>query len=132
MADKPAAVRAALPVNNDPGRAAPDVRPGALIVGDSGVGKSESALELICRGHRFVTDDVVQIVGTPAAGSSRLAPAVSRFFMEIRGLGIINIRRSSGRRSIALAVAHRPGRPAEEMAPRLRVRPPRPACPGTT
>lgn len=63
---------------------------GVLIVGDSGVGKSESALELISRGHRFVSDDVTEcwvsqgkLMGKP--------PDISRNFMEIRGLGVINI-----------------------------------------
>jgi HPr kinase/phosphorylase len=75
---------------------------GVLIVGDSGVGKSESALELICRGHRFVTDDVVQVVRKVRGRVVGRAPSVSRFFMEIRGLGIINIREIFGPRSIAL------------------------------
>jgi HPr kinase/phosphorylase len=74
---------------------------GTLILGDSGIGKSESALELISRGHQFVADDVVQI--RKAAGGDLLgtAPALSRNFMEIRGLGIINIRAIFGPRSIA-------------------------------
>ncbi len=73
---------------------------GVLIIGDSGVGKSESALELIARGHRFVTDDVVQV--RRAAGGRLIgrAPSISRHFMEIRGLGIINIRQIFGPRSI--------------------------------
>jgi HPr kinase/phosphorylase len=75
---------------------------GVLIVGDSGVGKSESALELVCRGHRFVTDDVVQIVRSARGRVVGRAPSLSRFFMEIRGLGIINIRQIFGPRSIAL------------------------------
>jgi HPr kinase/phosphorylase len=73
---------------------------GVLIIGDSGIGKSESALELIARGHRFVTDDVVH-VGKAAGG--RLigkAPVLSRYFMEIRGLGIINIKEIFGPKSI--------------------------------
>jgi HPr kinase/phosphorylase len=73
---------------------------GVIIVGDSGIGKSESGLELVSRGHRFISDDVVD-VARPAAG--RLvgkAPALSRYFMEIRGLGIINIREIFGARSI--------------------------------
>jgi len=74
---------------------------GVLIVGDSGVGKSESALELVARGHRFVTDDVVQVRKTSGGRVVGRAPAVSRFFMEIRGLGIINIREIFGPRSIS-------------------------------
>jgi HPr kinase/phosphorylase len=75
---------------------------GVLIVGDSGVGKSESALELVCRGHRFVTDDVVRIVRVVRGRVIGRAPEVSRFFMEIRGLGIINIREIFGPSRIAL------------------------------
>jgi len=75
---------------------------GVLIVGDSGVGKSESALELVCRGHRFVTDDVVRIVRVVRGRVIGRAPEVSRFCMEIRGLGIINIREIFGPSRIAL------------------------------
>lgn len=74
---------------------------GTLILGDSGIGKSESALELISRGHRFVADDVVQIRKTSDGDLVGTAPALSRNFMEIRGLGIINIRAIFGPRSIA-------------------------------
>jgi HPr kinase/phosphorylase len=72
---------------------------GVLIVGDSGVGKSESALELIARGHRFVSDDtvVVRRQGGRLAGSP---PALGRHFMEVRGLGIINIKAIFGRKAI--------------------------------
>jgi HPr kinase/phosphorylase len=73
---------------------------GILILGDSGVGKSESALELISRGHLFVSDDVVQIqkdAGGKLVGS---AAPLSRNFMEIRGLGIINIQKIFGDKSI--------------------------------
>ncbi len=74
---------------------------GTLILGDSGIGKSESALELIARGHQFIADDVVQIRLTPRGELIGTAPALSRNFMEIRGLGIINIRAIFGPRSIA-------------------------------
>jgi HPr kinase/phosphorylase len=74
---------------------------GVLIVGDSGIGKSESALELIARGHRFVSDDAVQVERTPSGRLIAKAPAMSRFFMEIRGLGIINIKEIFGTRSIS-------------------------------
>jgi len=64
---------------------------GVLILGESGVGKSESALELILRGHRLVSDDTVTIrrVGALLSGTG---PEVSRYHMELRGLGIINIK----------------------------------------
>jgi len=64
---------------------------GVLILGESGVGKSESALELILRGHRLVSDDTVSVrrVGSLLNGTG---PEVSRYHMELRGLGIINIK----------------------------------------
>ncbi len=73
---------------------------GVLILGDSGVGKSESALELISRGHLFVSDDVVQIKKDLDGNLVGSAPPLSRDFMEIRGLGIINIKRIFGNKSI--------------------------------
>ncbi|HAE62291.1 MAG TPA: hypothetical protein DCG38_08180 [Eubacteriaceae bacterium] len=64
---------------------------GMLITGSSGVGKSETALELIKRGHRLITDDVVEIkkIGDGLIGTS---PDILRQYMEIRGIGIIDIR----------------------------------------
>jgi HPr kinase/phosphorylase len=73
---------------------------GLLILGDSGVGKSESALELISRGHRFVCDDLVQVQKNEKGKIVGSAPALSRNFMEIRGLGIINIKKIYGVESI--------------------------------
>ncbi len=73
---------------------------GVLIIGDSGIGKSECALELICRRHRFVSDDVTQIVKMANNKLIGSAPSLSRDFMEIRGLGIINIRRIFNPKSI--------------------------------
>jgi len=74
---------------------------GTLILGDSGIGKSESALELIARGHKFISDDVVQIRKAADGQLIGMAPSLSRNFMEIRGLGIINIRQIFGPRSVA-------------------------------
>ncbi|MBU1338341.1 MAG: hypothetical protein KKD56_04650 [Acidobacteria bacterium] len=68
---------------------------GILIVGDSGVGKSETALELILRGHHFISDDVTQVFKESGQVMGR-APELSRDFMEIRGMGIINIRHIFG------------------------------------
>ncbi|MBM3310324.1 MAG: hypothetical protein FJY80_02330 [Candidatus Aminicenantes bacterium] len=76
---------------------------GVLIVGDSGVGKSESALELISRGHKFVSDDVVEVRRTRGGRLVGRAPSLGRFFMEIRGLGIINIRAIFGPRATLAA-----------------------------
>ncbi len=68
---------------------------GILIVGKSGVGKSETALELIKRGHRLVADDVVEIKRVEE-GLRGEAPELIRHFMEIRGIGIIDIERLYG------------------------------------
>jgi len=65
---------------------------GVLIIGDSGIGKSECALELISRGHLFVSDDVTCFVKEGSEELLGSAPEFSRNFMEIRGLGIINIK----------------------------------------
>jgi len=74
---------------------------GTLIIGDSGIGKSESALELVSRGHVFVADDVVRIRKNQAGDLIGRAPEVSHNFMEIRGLGIINIKEIFGARAVA-------------------------------
>jgi HPr kinase/phosphorylase len=74
---------------------------GTLILGDSGIGKSESALELVSRGHKFIADDVVRIRKTGDGTLYGTPPSLSRNFMEIRGLGIINIREIFGSRSVA-------------------------------
>ena len=68
---------------------------GILIIGESGVGKSETALELIKRGHRLVADDVVEIrkIEGELRGQS---PQLVRYFMEIRGIGILDIERLYG------------------------------------
>jgi HPr kinase/phosphorylase len=75
---------------------------GVLIIGESGVGKSETALELVVRGHRFVSDDVIHVRRDARGRLIGRAPRLSRFFMEIRGLGIIHIRETFGPRAIAL------------------------------
>ncbi|MCA1594671.1 MAG: HPr(Ser) kinase/phosphatase, partial [Acidobacteria bacterium] len=65
---------------------------GVLIEGESGVGKSECALDLIVRGHRLVSDDVVDVRRTGAEQLMGSAPELLREHIEIRGLGILNIR----------------------------------------
>ncbi len=70
---------------------------GVLIIGDSGVGKSESALELISRGYKFISDDVTLIKKTAQGTLLGSAPEVSQNFMEIRGLSIINIEQIFGK-----------------------------------
>lgn len=69
---------------------------GVLITGESGVGKSETALELVKRGHRLVADDVVDIRQVADERLVGEAPEIVRHFMEIRGIGIIDIKRMYG------------------------------------
>ncbi|MBS4537411.1 HPr kinase/phosphorylase [Clostridium sp. D2Q-11] len=69
---------------------------GVLIVGKSGVGKSETALELIKRGHRLVADDAVEITKRDEGVLKGKAPELIRHFLEIRGIGILDIKRLYG------------------------------------
>jgi len=69
---------------------------GVLLVGESGIGKSETALELVKRGHRLVADDAVEIVRTSDQQLVGKAPLSVRHFMEIRGVGIIDVRQMFG------------------------------------
>lgn len=73
---------------------------GVLIVGDSGVGKSETAVELIKRGHRLVADDAVEIRKVSNHSLVGSSPENIRYFLEMRGIGIINARRLFGMGSI--------------------------------
>ena len=75
---------------------------GVLILGDSGVGKSETAVELIKRGHRLVADDAVEIKKTGSKTIVGSAPDNIRHFIELRGIGIINARRIFGMGSVKL------------------------------
>jgi HPr kinase/phosphorylase len=65
---------------------------GVLILGQSGIGKSETALDLVLKGHRLVADDIVEIHRRGNASLVGKASEMIRFHMEIRGLGIINIQ----------------------------------------
>lgn len=69
---------------------------GVLLLGDSGVGKSETAIELIKRGHRLVADDAVEIKRTSAKTVVGSSPEIIRHFMELRGIGIIDVKRIFG------------------------------------
>lgn len=69
---------------------------GILLVGESGIGKSETALELVKRGHRLVADDAVEIVRNTDNSLLGKAPENVRHFMEIRGVGIIDVRQMYG------------------------------------
>ena len=65
---------------------------GVLIMGESGIGKSEAALELIKRGHRLVTDDVVEIRKINEHTLIGTSPDITRYFIEVRGIGIIDVK----------------------------------------
>ena len=65
---------------------------GVLIMGESGIGKSEAALELIKRGHRLVSDDVVEISKVSDVTLVGSAPDITRHFIELRGIGIIDVK----------------------------------------
>ncbi len=65
---------------------------GVLLVGKSGIGKSECALDLVLRGHRLVADDIVNIRKRPPSSLFGIGSEIIKYHMEIRGLGIINIR----------------------------------------
>ena len=65
---------------------------GVLIMGESGIGKSEAALELIKRGHRLVTDDVVEIRKVSDETLVGTAPDITKHFIELRGIGIIDVK----------------------------------------
>ena len=69
---------------------------GVLILGDSGVGKSETAIELVKRGHRLVADDAVEIKRVSAISLVGTSPKVIRHFIELRGIGIVDVRRIFG------------------------------------
>ena len=75
---------------------------GILIKGDAGVGKSELALELITRGHRLVADDVVELKHVAPDTLEGTCPAMIRDFLEVRGLGILNIRYLFGETAVKL------------------------------
>ena len=69
---------------------------GVLLTGDSGIGKSETALELIKRGHRLIADDAVEVKRIGRDELSGSAPEMIRYYMELRGIGLINVRHLYG------------------------------------
>jgi len=73
---------------------------GILIMGESGIGKSEAALELIKRGHRLITDDVVEIRKVSDETLVGTAPDITRHFIELRGIGIIDVKTLFGVESV--------------------------------
>jgi HPr kinase/phosphorylase len=69
---------------------------GVLILGDSGIGKSETAIELVKRGHRLIADDAVEIKRVSNKTLVGTAPDLIRYYIELRGIGIVDVRRLFG------------------------------------
>ena len=69
---------------------------GVLLAGESGVGKSETAIELVKRGHRLIADDAVEIRRNPSGGLIGTAPELIRHYIELRGIGVVDVRRLFG------------------------------------
>ena len=69
---------------------------GILLMGDSGIGKSETALELIKRGHRLIADDAVEIRRVSRHSLIGSAPELIRYYMELRGIGVVNVKHLFG------------------------------------
>ncbi len=75
---------------------------GILLLGDSGIGKSETAIELVKRGHRLIADDAVEIKRVSATTLVGQAPEMIRHYVELRGIGIVDVRRLFGMGSVKL------------------------------
>ncbi len=73
---------------------------GMLILGESGIGKSETAIELVKRGHRLIADDAVEISRVSAKTLVGTAPELIRYYIELRGIGIVDVRRLFGMGSV--------------------------------
>ena len=69
---------------------------GLLLVGESGIGKSEAAVELVKRGHRLIADDAVEIKRISSTGLMGTAPPLIRNYIELRGIGVINVAKLYG------------------------------------
>lgn len=76
---------------------------GVLILGESGVGKSETAIELLKRGHRLIADDAVELRRVSNKRITGTSPANIRHFIELRGIGVINVRRIFGMGAIKMS-----------------------------
>ena len=91
---------------------------GVLIIGESGIGKSECALDLVVRGHRLVADDAVEVRRRGETVLIGTCPELTRHHMEVRGLGVINIRDLFGVASTRLSEARRARRAARALGSR--------------
>ncbi len=76
---------------------------GLLILGDSGVGKSETAIELVKRGHRLIADDAVEIKKVSSKTLVGTAPELIRHYVELRGIGIVDVRRIFGMGAVKMS-----------------------------
>jgi HPr kinase/phosphorylase len=76
---------------------------GVLIFGESGVGKSETAIELVKRGHRLIADDAVEIKRVSSKTLVGTAPEIIRHYVELRGIGIVDVRRIFGMGSVKMS-----------------------------
>ena len=76
---------------------------GMLILGESGVGKSETAIELVKRGHRLIADDAVEIKRVSSKTLVGTAPEIIRHYVELRGIGIVDVRRIFGMGSVKMS-----------------------------
>ena len=74
---------------------------GVLLLGGSGIGKSECALELVMRGHRLVADDVVLVAADEAGAPFGWSPEIVRHYLELRGIGIVHVPSLFGSSSVA-------------------------------
>lgn len=97
---------------------------GVLITGDSGIGKSELALELVSRGHGLVADDVVELARIAPTTIEGRCPGMLRDYLEVRGLGLLNIRtifgETAARRKMKLKlIVHLQKQTSEDDLPRL-------------
>ena len=75
---------------------------GVLLLGESGIGKSETAIELVKRGHRLIADDAVELKRVSSKSIIGSAPEIIRHFIELRGIGIVDVRRIFGMGSVKL------------------------------
>ena len=73
---------------------------GMLILGDSGIGKSETAIELVKRGHRLIADDAVEIKRVSSKTLVGSAPELIKYYIELRGIGVVDVRRIFGMGSV--------------------------------
>ena len=78
---------------------------GIVITGGSGIGKSECGLELVTRGHKLVADDSVDIIKAPDGTLYGKCPDVTKHFMEIRGIGVVNVKSLFGSSAVSDGVS---------------------------